>query len=79
MEEKLEYKCSPYLLMGWAEIAKHTPFSESTIRKKFKPAMIKSGIVFKSRLGRGKRPTWWTTESLLLRFFMASREDDGEL
>jgi hypothetical protein len=79
MEKKLEYKCSPYLLVGWAQIASHTPFSESTIRKKFKPAMIEAGVVFKSCLGRGKRPTWWTTESLLLRFLMEAREDNGEL
>lgn len=79
MQEKLGYKCSPCLLAGWAEIARHSPFSEPTIRKKFKRPMLEAGVIFQSDLGRGKRPTWCTTESLLFRFLMRAREDDDEL
>ena len=68
------------VLKGWREIAACTPFSESTVRKKYGPNMIEVRAVYRSRLGRQKRWTYWTTENLLTIYLRAlADKNDGEI
>jgi hypothetical protein len=68
------------VIIGWKAISELTPFSESTVRKRLKPGMIKACAVYKSRLGRQKRWAYWTTENLIERYLIAlSDKNDGEI
>lgn len=68
------------ILRGWKEISQMTPFSEETLRKKYGPGMIKACAVYRSRLGRQKRLTYWSTENLIERYFIKlANINDGEI
>ena len=58
-----------YVIVGWDEIAKLTPFSAQTVIKKYRENMMNTGIVLKSRIGRSKRPRVWAFPSQIIRYF----------
>ncbi len=58
------------LLVGWNEIASVVPFSSETVRRKYGPEMRQEGYVLKTHLGRGKRLTCWSWESLVKVYFV---------
>jgi len=65
-------------VVGWAEIARFTPFSASTVQQKYGKEMLKIGVVFKSRIGRGKRPTVWGWPTMIMAYFR-EKSRRGEL
>jgi hypothetical protein len=68
------------VLKGWREIAEMTPFSEETVRKRLKPGMVGARAVFRSKLGKSKRWTYWSTESLITRYLIALADNNnGEI
>ena len=68
------------VLKGWKEISAMTPFSTETVRRKYGPNMIEARAVYRSRLGRQKRWTYWSTENLITRYLIAyADKNDGEV
>ena len=57
------------IIVGWDAIAKFTPFSTQVVIKKFGKEMMNTGIVFKSRLGKSKRPRVWAFPFLIMKYF----------
>lgn len=53
----------------WENIAKLTPYSEQTLRKRFGREMLSLGIVIKSHIGRSKRLIVWGWPSMIIGYF----------
>lgn len=51
------------VVISWADMAKRTPFSESTFKQKFAPYLRENHYVIRDQLG--KRVVYWTWESML--------------
>ena len=67
-------------MVTWPEIAKLTPYSEQTLRKRFGGEMVDLGIVVKDYLLRGKMrvQTMWAFPANVRRYFM-EKAQRGEL
>ena len=65
MKEKNEV----YIIIGWDQIAKLTPFSTQTVIRKFSKEMMRTGFVLKSQIGRSKRPRVWAFPSQVMKYF----------
>ncbi len=58
------------ILIGWAEIAKMSPYSEATLKRKFGKEMLRNGIVIKSYIGKVKRCVIWGYPQTIGDYFM---------
>jgi hypothetical protein len=66
------------IVQTWREIARYTPYSEVTLRKKYGPEMLKAGFAFKSNPGRAKRPMVWSFPSLIKAYISKKQSLDGK-
>jgi hypothetical protein len=64
---------------GWENIAEFFPYSEITVRKKFGPEMLATGVVFKSHIGRGKKRVVWSFPSLIKEYISKKQVRDGNV
>lgn len=62
-------KMSDDVVVGWEEIAFHTPFSADVMRKRYGKEMLNSGYVFRTHIGKSKRPRVWAYLSMVKIFF----------
>ena len=68
------------VLIGWKEIASHTPFSPSTLINKYGKRMKRDGFVFKSNVGNYRSPQIWTFPDFVRGFFvMVAKENGGKV
>jgi hypothetical protein len=73
-------KNKEYIIIGWDQIAKFTPFSTQTVIKKYRENMMNVGIVFKSRIGRSKRPRVWAFPSQVMKYFtIVGQKNEGRV
>ena len=57
------------IVKTWEEVAKLTPYSPETLRKKHGKDMLRVGAVFKDRLGKARTPTIWGYKLLIIKYF----------
>ena len=73
-------KGKEYIIIGWDQIARLTPFSTQTVIKKYRENMMNVGVVFKSRIGRSKRPRVWAFPSQVIRYFtVVGQKNEGRV
>jgi len=51
-------------------IAKYTPYHYQTLRRKYIDDMVEKGFIFKSRIGKKKRLTYWGYPDVVKKYFI---------
>ena len=68
------------IVVGWDAIAKFTPFSTQTVIKKYRENMMDTGVIFKSKIGRSKRPRVWAFPSQVMKYFtIVGKKNEGRV
>jgi hypothetical protein len=67
------------MLLGWKQIAEGTPFSANAFRLRYGKEMLSLGYVFKSHIGRCKRPAVWTFPILVKAYFALKQQKQGKI
>ena len=67
------------ILIGWDEIAEHTPFSTTYLKAKHGKRMKRDSFVFRSNIGNASSPMVWSYPDFIRGFVvMVTRENGGK-
>lgn len=66
------FQSNEIIVVGWHDIVKYSPYSLATTRAKFGREMVEGGVLYKSRVGRGKHRAIvvWGYRNVIQTFFM---------